>query len=77
MSGTELRRKRMAAGIPAAVVAKRVGKAQSKISDIERGYVAVSDEEAAQISNAIDSLAEAKAKVVAVAAAVGWPVEAF
>ena len=56
MTGSELRLKRQAAGIPSGMLAGRLSIARSKLSDVERGYVPVSDSEGARISAAIDEL---------------------
>ena len=73
MNGRELRRKRMAAGIPGRLLCARVGIDRSKLSDIERAYVEPSIEEGIRINRAIDDLIKAKEEVAKVAAAVGWP----
>ncbi len=73
MNGRELRRKRMAAGIPGRLLCGKVGIDRSKLSDIERAYVKPSIEEGIRINRAIDDLIKAKEEVAKVAAAVGWP----
>ena len=77
MTGSELRLKRQAAGIPSGMLAGRLSIARSKLSDVERGYVPVSDSEGARISAAIDELIEARKAVAEVAARVGWPAAAL
>jgi len=73
MSGTELRAKRIAAGIAGSLVCVKTGIARSRLSDIERGYVEVSEAEIARINVALDDLTRAKQKIAAVAAEEGWP----
>ena len=63
MNGRELRRKRMAAGIPGRLLCAKVGIDRSKLSDIERTYIEPSSDESIRINRAIDELIEAKEKV--------------
>ena len=72
-TGSELRAKRIAAGIAGALVCAKAGIARSRLSDIERGYVAPSGVEIARIDLALDDLTRAKRKIAAVAAEEGWP----
>ena len=73
MNRRELRRKRMAAGIPGRLLCAKVGIDRSKLSDIERTYIEPSSDESIRINRAIDELIEAKEKVERVAAEAGWP----
>ena len=73
MNGRELRRKRMAAGIPGRLLCAKVGIDRSKLSDIERNYIEPSGDESIRINRAIDELIEAKEKVERVADEMGWP----
>ena len=63
MNGRELRRKRMAAGIPGRLLCARVGIDRSKLSDIERAYVEPSIEEGIRINRAIDDFTTVRLKV--------------
>jgi transcriptional regulator with XRE-family HTH domain len=71
--GSDLRVKRIAAGIAGSLVCIKAGIARSRLSDIERGYVTPSTEELARIATALDDLIEAKSFLDRVAASVGWP----
>lgn len=73
---TPIRTKRTAAGISGSLVCMKAGIARSRLSDIERGYVAPDPDELARILSAIDDLARARKKIIAVAAEAGWPVTA-
>jgi transcriptional regulator with XRE-family HTH domain len=72
-NGTQLRAKRIAAGIAGSLVCMKTGIARSRLSDIERGYVTAAEEELAHIEAALDDLARAKRKIAAIAAEEGWP----
>jgi hypothetical protein len=56
MTGSEIRSKRMAAGIPGAIVCARAGIGRNRLSDIERKYIIASDEELARLGSAITKL---------------------
>ena len=68
-----LKRKRTVAGIPGKILCNKIGIARSRLSDIERGYIAASLDELARIDRALDELIEAKSFIDRVAASVGWP----
>jgi transcriptional regulator with XRE-family HTH domain len=71
--GTQLRDRRNAARIAGSLVCKKAGISRSRLSDIERGYVAASEMEIARLSVALDELTRAKQKIATVAAEEGWP----
>jgi len=73
MKAADLKTKRAAAGIPGSAVCLKAGIARSRLSDIERGYVHPRPEEATRISAALEQLINAKLRIDAVAAEVGWP----
>lgn len=73
MKTADLKTKRVAAGIPGSAVCLKAGIARSRLSDIERGYVHPRPEEAIRISAALEELIDAKIRIDAVAAEVGWP----
>ena len=56
ITGTQLRAKRNAAGIAGSLACIKTGIARSRLSDIERAYVAASDDEIARIDTALDEL---------------------
>jgi transcriptional regulator with XRE-family HTH domain len=72
-TGTEIRQKRTGAGIAGSLLCTKAGIARSRLSDIERGYVAASEEEMLRIDAALDELIRAKRKIAALATAEGWP----
>ena len=72
-TGTELRAKRNAAGIPGSLVCMKAGIARSRLSDIERGYVTATEEEVERIHATLEELARTKRKIAAIAAEEGWP----
>jgi transcriptional regulator with XRE-family HTH domain len=73
ITGTQLRAKRNAAGIAGSLVCVKAGIARSRLSDIEREYVAASEEELARTDAALDELIQAKAVIDTVATSLGWP----
>ena len=73
MVGRELKKKRVNADIPAALVSARAGVDRARLSAIERGYVEPTAEETARLLAALDKLIDARARVAAVAEQVGWP----
>jgi len=70
---SDLKTKRLLAGISGSVLCAKIGLSRSRLSLIERGYVKPAAEELARISTALDQLIEAKFVIERVAASVGWP----
>ena len=68
-----LRSKRVAAEIPATLLAMKARINRSRLSGIERAYVQPTDEELQRLTSALDQLIDAKAAIQKTAAAVGWP----
>jgi transcriptional regulator with XRE-family HTH domain len=75
MIATEIRSKRIQAGIPGYVLCLKAGIARTRLSDIERNYVVPSTEELSKLVAALGELILAKRKIEAVAAECGWPGE--
>ena len=73
MQGSDLKTKRIVAGITGDILCAFAGISRTKLSAIERGCVVPKPEEARRISVALDRLIAAKARIDAVAAEVGWP----
>ncbi len=73
VTGTSLKAKRNAAGIAGHVLCKKLAIARSRLSDIERGYVAPTTQDLARIDAALDDLIRAKSVLQKTAAALGWP----
>lgn len=71
---SELKLKRVAAGISGTVLCAKAGISRSRLSLLERGYACASPEEAACINAALDQLIHAKTVIDKVAASMGWPV---
>jgi transcriptional regulator with XRE-family HTH domain len=71
-----LRSKRVAAEIPATLLAARGKVNRSRLSQIERGYIRPTEEEVQRLTAALDALIQAKFVVDRVAASVGWPLGA-
>jgi len=69
----ELRLKRVAAEIPATLLAARAKVNRSRLSGLERGYIKPTEDELRRLSAALDQLIQAKHVVDQVAASVGWP----
>jgi transcriptional regulator with XRE-family HTH domain len=70
---SDLKTKRVVAGISGSVLCAKAGLSRSRLSLIERGYVNPAPEELARINTALDQLIEAKSVIERVAASVGWP----
>jgi transcriptional regulator with XRE-family HTH domain len=70
---SDLKTKRVAAGISGSVLCAKARLSRSRLSLIERGYVNPAPEELARINTALDQLIEAKSVIEQVAASVGWP----
>ena len=77
MDGVELRNKRFAAGITGSLLCRRVAMDKSRFSNIERGYVQVSQAEMNRLTAALDELIEAKTRMIAAAEQYRWPVSAL
>jgi transcriptional regulator with XRE-family HTH domain len=73
MTGSEIRSERAKAGISVDLLAMRAGIERTRVTRIELGYVEPRPEEAERLRAALDDLADAREKVAAVAAEVGWP----
>ena len=70
---SDLKIKRLAAGIAGNVLCAKTGISRSRLSLIERGYLNPSAEELQRINTALDELIQAKSVIERVAASVGWP----
>jgi predicted transcriptional regulator len=73
MSGPEIRAKRREAAIPGSLLCSQARIQRSRLSDIERGYVAPRLDEVSRIASALERLSAAKHRLDALAAEVGWP----
>ncbi len=71
--GSQLRAKRIAAGIAGCTVCVKCQISRSRLSDIERSYVSPTEDEVIRIDKALDDLSRAKSRIAAVAADEGWP----
>jgi hypothetical protein len=70
---SDLKAKRLAAGIAGSVLCAKIGLSRSRLSLIERGYLNAAPEELGRINTALDQLIQAKSVIERVAASVGWP----
>ena len=73
MTHSELRKRRVSAGIPGRLLAARAKVDRARLSELERGYVQASEEEHRRLQEALDDLVHARERVAQVAAEVGWP----
>jgi transcriptional regulator with XRE-family HTH domain len=71
MTAADLRAKRAAAGIPGHAICQVAGISRAKLSDVERGYVAVSIEELRRIDCAIDQIVRTKRHLTTLATEAG------
>ena len=74
MKGSELRVKRVAAGISGAILCLKAGLGRTRLSGIERGIISMGPAEAARIEAALDELTHAKRKADEVAMSLDWPI---
>ena len=73
MTIDELRSKRVAAEIPATMLATKARVNRSRLSNIECGHVEPNENELQRLSRALEQLIEARAAIRKTAVAVGWP----
>ena len=69
----ELRSRRVAAEIPATLLASKARVNRSRLSGLEHGYVQPTDDELQRLHASLEHLIRAKAVIRQAAAAVGWP----
>jgi hypothetical protein len=74
MTIEKLRSKRIAAEIPATLLATKAKVNRRRLSNIERRYVQPTENELQRLNAALEELIKAKSAVDRVAASVGWPV---
>jgi transcriptional regulator with XRE-family HTH domain len=72
----DLRSKRLAAEIPATLLAVKARVNRSRLSNLERGYAQPTEDELQRLNSALDQLIRAKSVIDRAAASVGWPTEA-
>ena len=73
MKGSELRVRRVSAGISGAILCLKAGLGRTRLSGIERGTIFMGPAEAARIEAALGELTHAKRKADEVAMSLGWP----
>ena len=71
MTVQALRAERIAAEIPATLLAAKAKVNRSRLSNLERGYAQATEEELQRLTSALDQLIDAKAAIHRTAAAVG------
>jgi transcriptional regulator with XRE-family HTH domain len=69
----DLRSKRVAAEIPATLLAAKARVNRSRLSNLERGYAQPTEDELQRLNTALDKLIQAKSVIDRAAASVGWP----
>lgn len=69
----ELRSQRLAAEIPAMLLAAKARVNRCRLSNLERGYAQPTREELQRLTSALEQLIDAKAAIQKTATAVGWP----
>jgi transcriptional regulator with XRE-family HTH domain len=73
MQASEIKPKRVIAGISGDVLCRAAGISRRRLSTIERGYVTPKTDELSRIGAELDRLIAAKTYVDEFAAKVGWP----
>ena len=73
MTVQTLRSTRIAAEIPASLLAAKAGVNRSRLSNLERGYAYPTEDELHRLTGALEQLVDAKAVMQRTAAAIGWP----
>jgi hypothetical protein len=71
LTASDLRAKRAAAGIPGYAVCQFAQFSRAKLSDIERGYVAVSPDDLKRIECAIEKILSTRRHIAALATEAG------
>jgi predicted transcriptional regulator len=71
--GSQIRERRVRAGIPGGLVCRKAGIVRSRLSDIERGYVTPRADEIQRLTDALEELIAGKSVIEAAAAEIGWP----
>ncbi len=74
---SDLKSKRLAAGISGSVLCAKAGISRSRLSLIERGYTMPPPQELERLDAALDELIKVKSVIERVAASVGWPLGAW
>jgi predicted transcriptional regulator len=74
MTVKELRSKRLAAEVPATLLAAKAGVNRSRLSGIERGYIQPTEEEMKRLHASLEDLVRARTVIQQAAASVGWPI---
>jgi transcriptional regulator with XRE-family HTH domain len=69
----ELRSRRVAAEIPATLLAVKAKVNRSRLSNIEHGYVQPTEDELRRLSTALEQLIQARSVIQKTAASLGWP----
>jgi predicted transcriptional regulator len=77
MTASDIRTKRLTAGITSTLLARRAEVDRSKLSHIERGYLEPSPEELRKLERALNELVRMKKRVDAYAQRCGWPAAAL
>jgi transcriptional regulator with XRE-family HTH domain len=77
MTLEELRSRRVAAEIPAMLLAAKARVNRSRLSNLERGYAQPTEAEMQRLARALEELIDAKAAIREAAASVGWPLGAW
>lgn len=73
---SDLKLRRLTAGISGSVLCAKANISRSRLSLIEREYICPDAEEVSRINSALDQLIQAKSVIDRVAASLGWPVGA-
>ena len=76
MTIQELRSKRVAAEIPATLLATKARVNRSRLSNLECGHIQPTAEELQRLHTSLEQLIQAKAIIQQAAASVGWPLGA-
>jgi hypothetical protein len=73
VTGSEIRAKRVAAGISGVILCVKADIGRTRLSGIERETILASPDEAARIETALEQLILAKQECNRLAASMGWP----
>jgi hypothetical protein len=73
INGGSIRAKRLEAGIAGQILYKKLDRARSWLTDLERGYSTPTNEELDWVDSALNELVRAKAALQQNAEALGWP----
>jgi transcriptional regulator with XRE-family HTH domain len=72
MTGYELKMQRSTAGVTGDALCKRASISRTKLSNVERGYLILTQEESEKLHKALDEIVAGRKQLIELAAALGF-----